>query len=50
MIAAKNPEFTAKSLSEVDRRALIKALTDAGSDNAASAHADMEDSGAALPS
>ena len=50
MIAAKYPEFMAKSLSEVDMRALIKTLTDAGSDNAASARADTENSGAALPS
>ena len=49
MIAAKNPDFTAKRLSELDRPALIKALTDADYDNAALAHADTEDSGATLP-
>ena len=50
MIAAENPEFVVQSLSEVDMRALIKALTDAGDDNAASDHAGTEDSRASLPS
>ena len=50
MIAADNSEFKAKSLSEVDKWVLIKVLTDADGDNAASAYADTEDSSAALPS
>ena len=49
MIAKENPDFVAENLTEVQRRAMIKSLTDKSCNDAASAHADIDNSGASLP-
>mmetsp|Transcript_5741 Transcript_5741/g.8372 ORF Transcript_5741/g.8372 Transcript_5741/m.8372 type:complete len:238 (+) Transcript_5741:419-1132(+) len=49
MVVTESPDFLVKNLNEVQRRALKKCLTDAICNDAASAHADTENSDASLP-
>ena len=49
MVARENPEYVVKNLNQVQRRALLKSINDMDYNDAASAHADTENSDASLP-
>ena len=46
MVARENPEYVVKNLNQVQRRALLKSINDMDYNDAASAHADTENSDA----
>ena len=49
MVARENPEYVVKNLNQAQRRALLKSINDMDCNDAASAHADTENSDAPLP-
>lgn len=49
MVVGENPGYLVKNLNQVQRRALLKSINDMDCNDAASAHADTENSDASLP-